>query len=305
MHAQKRKITSVSDSESLSVVHSIPNPRQNIPVRKQTMTAVDTAHTPGRWRLLYFDAPTRGEQIRLLFKISGVEFDDVRLEYPRGLEPYKTNTMGDDSPLCGTDLCPAVTSPDGEHCVETSDIMRLVGRAVGLGPASEADDKRAAAITVRAQEVLNRSFYKMLLPMVTLNILSEDLGGVMGYCIPTSFVVKKKKVEEARAELDRQATFFEDELISSESGPYFCGDSISYADVAVFCVLDQAFHFACFNKEECLEGRPRLTAWMETMAPKAEPWFKERAEKHQGGHYNIIEAFGALRSPLKWSRRTK
>ena len=53
-----------------------------------------------------------------------------------------------------------------------------------------------------------------------------------------------------------------------------------------------------FNKEECLEGRPRLTAWMETMAPKAEPWFKERAEKHQGGHYNIIEAFGALRSPF-------
>jgi hypothetical protein len=38
------------------------------------------------WQLLYFDAPTRGEQLRLLFKAAKTEFKDVRLEYPRGLD---------------------------------------------------------------------------------------------------------------------------------------------------------------------------------------------------------------------------
>jgi hypothetical protein len=38
---------------------------------------------PGRWRLLYFDAPTRGEQVRLLFTAAKVDFDDEKLDYPR------------------------------------------------------------------------------------------------------------------------------------------------------------------------------------------------------------------------------
>ena len=68
-------------------------------------------HTPGTWRLLYFDAPNRGEQVRILFSVAGVPFNDVRLVYPVGLDPYKKAAMGDASPLLGTDLCPAVTAP--------------------------------------------------------------------------------------------------------------------------------------------------------------------------------------------------
>ena len=36
------------------------------------------------------------------------------------------------SPLLGTDLCPAVTAPDGTHCIETADIMRFIGQRVDL-----------------------------------------------------------------------------------------------------------------------------------------------------------------------------
>ena len=41
----------------------------------------------GRWRVVYFDAPNRGEQLRLLLILAGVEFDDERIEkYPGGID---------------------------------------------------------------------------------------------------------------------------------------------------------------------------------------------------------------------------
>ena len=60
------------------------------------MTKEALPHTPGRWRLIYFDAPTRGEQIRVLFALAGVAFDDVRVRpFPSGLDPYKKAALGE------------------------------------------------------------------------------------------------------------------------------------------------------------------------------------------------------------------
>mmetsp|Transcript_4261 Transcript_4261/g.6181 ORF Transcript_4261/g.6181 Transcript_4261/m.6181 type:complete len:184 (-) Transcript_4261:65-616(-) len=182
--------------------------------------------------------------------------------------------------------------------------MRFIGKAIGFAPASEEADERAYAITVRAQDVLNRSFYKMLFPMIKMNILKEDLGGVLRWVVPKSLVMKEKVLKEARVELDGLTTSFEEDL-SSGTGIFFFGDEMTYADVAVFTNLDLTFHLDCFDREECLGGRPKLKAFMETMGPKAEPWFKERTEKNQGGCYNIIEYLAEDNSPLKWSRKKK
>ena len=46
-----------------------------------------------KWELIYFDAPTRGEQLRMLFHASGVEFIDRRLAYPSGLDAYKHGAL--------------------------------------------------------------------------------------------------------------------------------------------------------------------------------------------------------------------
>ena len=65
------------------------------------MTKEALPHTPGRWRLIYFDAPTRGEQIRVLFALAGVAFDDVRVRpFPSGLDPYKKAALGDAGVQC-------------------------------------------------------------------------------------------------------------------------------------------------------------------------------------------------------------
>ena len=132
------------------------------------------AHRPGSGRLLYFDAPNRGEQVRILLALAGTPFDDVRLKYPEGLNPYKKAAMGDASPLLGTDLCPAVTAPDGSHCVGTSDIMRFVGARVGWAPPEgSAADAKAMEVVLEMQSVMNGVFYGSLRSAVVQRVFAQ------------------------------------------------------------------------------------------------------------------------------------
>ena len=136
------------------------------------------AHVPGTWRLLYFDAPTRGEQIRMLFAIAGVPLADVRLSpYPQGLDPYKSAAMGAASPLCGTDQCPALTDPEGKHLVETADIMRYAGGRIIPGCPH---DERATRATLKAQALLDTVFYQLLKPVAVRRVLRDFSLPVVG-----------------------------------------------------------------------------------------------------------------------------
>jgi len=64
------------------------------------------------WKFLYFNAPTRGEQVRMLFAAGATPFEDITFDFPAGLSPYKHAAMGDKSPLM-FDQCPTVISPEG------------------------------------------------------------------------------------------------------------------------------------------------------------------------------------------------
>ena len=102
--------------------------RSNDPSHQEAPADADAVTTtaaagPGQWQLLYFDAPTRGEQLRLLFRLAKQPFDDVRLVWPSGIAPYKHAALGDASPLL-FDQCPMVTSPDGHHIAQTLSVAR-------------------------------------------------------------------------------------------------------------------------------------------------------------------------------------
>jgi glutathione S-transferase len=296
---------------SMSPNRVIQNSKRNIIDRfRRSMTTKNssseissTNHTPGHWRLLYFDAPTRGEQIRLLFKVANIPFDDVRLEFPKGLIPYKTATMGDQSPLLGTDKCPAVTSPEGEHCVETADIMRFVGKRLGLAPESEEEGARAVELTLVAQKVLDEVFYPLLLPMVYQNILDNELWRTLRWVGPFvtggAAAIKKRK-----AKLQEFLTQLEYELeIKPASGDYFFGERLTYADVAVYSALAQCFGYQCFDQTELIQNRPKLSAFMDELSSKTSDWFDERTREHQGGHSEFIDYIATVKSPFAWTRR--
>lgn len=264
---------------------------------------VGVPHIPGTWRLLYFDAPTRGEQIRVLFSLAGVPFHDVRFPFPRGLDPYKKEAMGDASPLLGTNMCPAITSPAGEHCVETADIMRFVGRQVGLGPATAAEDARAVELTLLAQRTLDTVFYPLLFPMIISRLLEKELFGALrflrwGVAGASKTGPPTKVLREILSELEAA-------LASNSDSSYLVGPSLSYADAAVFTVLDQCFSYSCFDQAEELKSLPKLAAFMQIMLPKLAGFYATRTRDHQLGISDLVDYLVATNTPFPWSRRSK
>lgn len=267
---------------------------------KRAAIAPAVDHVPGTWRLLYFDAPNRGEQVRVLFFLAGVSFDDVRLKYPEGLSPYTKAALGEASPLLGTDMCPAVTAPDGTHCVETADIMRFVGKRVGLAPASEAQEELAMTRCLMAQEILNEVFYKLLKPMTVQHIARTDLccllrplftgllgGGAATTHRPVAFLRAKLPVLE--------------EALTGSGGPYFSGASLTYESVALFAVLREALAFSCFAGATELAAYPNLAEFMDLMEHKASGWIERRVREHQLGYANTVEYFAVTNSPFRRS----
>lgn len=256
-------------------------------------------HTPGTWRLIYFDAPNRGEQVRMLFSLAKVDFVDVRIsQYPEGLNPYKTAAMGDASPLRGTDKCPAVTAPDGTHFVETSEIMKIVGERVGLG-AGTANEELAMRATLKAQELINTVFYALMRPVVTQRVLrrfSLPLTGLrcLEPCLGAGAASTKKGVAAMFSHLPTIEA-----LLEEVDGPYVCGASFTYADVALFCTLHQCLSMHVFRMPRTLDPFPKTKAFYTTMESVAELHFQTRVAK-QLGYRDGIDFLAVQNTPFPW-----
>jgi glutathione S-transferase len=229
---------------------------------------------PGRWRLLYFDAPTRGEQVRLLFTAAKVDFDDEKLDYPKGLLKYKKAQMGDASPLM-FDQCPAVTSPLGQHVSQVAACMQFVGRSTGLAPDDPAMDSRAMALTLGSEDLRNTVFYKLLMPMAISAILRTKFGGCLCCCAPlVRFYFGVSKVLPA---FRKQAAHLEAALRLS-GGDFFCGATMCYADVALFDSVRECLALDCFDEQEQLAGFPELCKFLARMEniPELQAYLERR-----------------------------
>ena len=258
------------------------------------------AHRPESWRVLYFDAPNRGEQVRMLLVLASQPFADVRLRFPEGLDPYKTAALGEESPLLGTDKCPAVTSPDGTHCIETSEIMRFVGQRVGLAPrAGSSEDAKAMVIKLLAQQVMNIVFYGLLKQMV--------IREVLGSFAAVALVGREASYLPAPAAfLGDALRSIEDEMTKSgcgAGGPYVCGAKPCYADVAIFAILNEVLAFECFDKAALLEPHPKLAFMLADLEGKTQAWVDYRVKEHQLGICSTVKFFAATNTPFPWSRR--
>eukprot|EP00937_MAST-01D_sp_MAST-1D-sp2_P004904 g4904.t1 len=212
--------------------------------------------------------------------------------------------MGEDSPLCGTDLCPAVTNPAGQHKVETADIMRWVGKQLGLAPSSEEDDARAADLTAVAQEILNECFYPCLKPAVVGRVLQKENLSLLG-CIAGT-----KPPVVALEALPRKLAQLEEVLGGAAAGgsesAYLLGEKLTYADAAVFSTLRETLMLGCFGSAaDVLTEHPRLLAWLERMEALAAPWFGKRAAEHQLGAETCVEYLAVTNTPFPWRRRRK
>ena len=113
------------------------------------------------WRVIYFDAANRGECLRLILACQDVPFEDVRLEFPAGLLPYKSAALGDASPLA-FDQAPVVQHARGGACVSVAQTVaaaQYCGLATGLAPSDPAALSLATSACCSIQEMYDELYY--------------------------------------------------------------------------------------------------------------------------------------------------
>lgn len=137
------------------------------------MSSASTSPLPpladGVWRVIYFDAPNRGEQLRLLFALTGTTFDDCRLPFPDGKVPLIA--AGDANPLA-FDLTPIVQHGNISIGIVPGSML-YTAEKLGLIP----DDLLARALAVSivdASEMMrNDVFYKVFFERAKLRRAPE------------------------------------------------------------------------------------------------------------------------------------
>lgn len=233
----------------------------------------------------------------MLFVVADVPFVDVRCVYPQGLNPYKKAAMGDDSPLLGTDLCPAVTAPDGTHCVETADVMRFVGQRIGLAPAPDsAEDAQAMKLTLLMQEAMQKVFYALM--------ISQVLHKMIG-CVATAIVGRQSRYLPAPAAKLKDTLRSIEDALEESGGPYVCGANLTYADVSIFAILNEILAFDCFDKNIELQPCPKLASLLTDLEGKTRAWIDYRVREHQLGISNSMQFFADTNNPLPCCKRRK
>jgi hypothetical protein len=214
------------------------------------------------WELIYFDAPTRGEQLRLLFKLAKVDFKESRLEFPAGLNQYKRAHIGNMTPLM-FDQCPAVAGPDGKWVSQTAACMQYVGKSLSLAPQDDYQNARALALTLGSEELRNTTFYKLLIPGIICKALSIRFCGILCCLIPlirwwfgTYAIVRT---------LSEKLSYF-DALLCDNGTNYFCGNEPTYADVAIFdCIRETIPLIPLAESERIYNVYPKLKGFMARM----------------------------------------
>jgi len=199
------------------------------------------------WRVLYFDAPTRGEQVRLLFVATGTPFEDVRFKFPGGIKAFQQATMSDDSPLA-FDQVPCVEH-DGQAIVQTVACMQYVGTQLGLTAGTPAGDSQALSLALGAEEARNAVFYGTLIPVIILKYL---MGITLARAVTRWW---------RRGRYERWMGYFE-RLLRIRAGPYFVCDKLTYADVAIFDFLQGTLDVGAYTAADLHKDYPLLSVFV-------------------------------------------
>lgn len=213
-------------------------------------------------RLIYFDAPTRGEQLRLLFHLTETPFEDVRVPL-RGLGAYKQAELGDASPLA-FDQVPCIQH--GElSIVQTAACMAYIGAHVGLAPTSEEDRARAMMAVLASEEMRKQLFYGNRTVLV-VDALLERVG-LRRVLNPVFAALQRLYRLRRRRKFVTWCDRWE-RLLRARGGPYVLGEQLSYADVAVFDCLSAIGDIGCFSVEELESSHPRVNALVADLASR-------------------------------------
>lgn len=174
------------------------------------------------WRVIYFDAPNRGEQVRLLLALAHQPFEDHRLAFPHGKTPLMSGSAGDAAPLA-FDLTPVVQH-GGLSIGIVPGSMLYIAEQFGLVPNHALSRVFAVSLTDASEMMRNDVFYSVVFRAAKLREKPDKLN--------------KEPYLKWLGHFERFLRAKSGMVDGAEAGPFFLGAKICYADVAVYdCVM--------------------------------------------------------------------
>jgi len=203
------------------------------------------------YKLIYFNAIGRGETIRLLFKLAGVEFEDFRIELNQFSPEIKAQTPFGQLP---------VLEVDGVKLCESNACARYLARKFNLAGKTELDQARA--------DMIIDCFEDIIKPMVAFFHSTDEEIKAKG---------KKIYVEE---QMPAFLTMLEALLKENHGGDkFFVGDELTWVDLQFLAFNKWISHtgvenpLANFPKLEALKTRvesiPKIAEWL-AIRPKTD-----------------------------------
>jgi len=205
---------------------------------------------PTKYRLHYYSGKGRGEIVRQMLTMGGVEFEDIRYEHDEWIEKYK--------PISPFGQCPFLEIDDGKEKVvlcQSHAIARYLARMWGFNGDS-------------------------LLDQCKVEMIGDS---VSDYIVQPCVWIRREKDEEKKAEkvkkyveeeLPTALKNFEKHLLMNNNGDsYFVGNTITWADmlfthwmlwlpngVKVTPPLDKYPKLKALT--ERVQANPKIAAWM-------------------------------------------
>jgi glutathione S-transferase len=184
----------------------------------------------GEWRVMYYNAPNRGEQLRLLFEATQTPYEDIRIgPFPDGLLRFKAAEAGDQSPLAW-DFVPVVQhgTPQGQVSVSTTaGAMHYAGEKLGLVPDDAFARATAVQLVVGAEAMRNEIFYGAYFKVVRKGAGVADID---------------------QSPYHKWLGHFERFLRTHKRDSAFVlGDKVSYADLSIYDCVTAAWDLRCYE----------------------------------------------------------
>ena len=228
-------------------------------------TALATS-SDGKFQLKYFNARGAAEGARLLFAIGEEDYEDVRFDITPGtMESPAFKAAKESGELTmNLDRAPVLITPDAVSIGQSKAIERFLARRFGLMGSSETQAAQIDCIVEHCRDVKDAQMRKRF----------------------SMFI--KDRTEEEKA--DAQKEWFETDMPAMLSKIDACvnetgtakgcavGDSMSYADLAIFSLLKEAFPAYQEATMKAAQNCPTLLDICETVSnnPKVSKWINER-----------------------------
>ena len=214
------------------------------------------------YKLNYWNIPGRGESIRIMLTLGGIQFENnfvplpLPIKNPVGVSPppFDDGSWRELKPTTPWGTLPTLTLPDGRTIGQQRSILRYLGKKITFdGNALYPTDPHLSALVDSFMDMLE-DIWPILVGNPTSPEAAPLYSTLVGQGVLEDFL--GPRMQPGIGELALQFDFLEKAI--SKDGPFILGGDLSCADILLFAAIPWWGSGVFKSMEPMLRGRPKI-----------------------------------------------